>query len=551
VAQDPTTIGRYKVLRKLGGGGMGVVYLAEDALLKRQVAIKLVRGSFAEHEHAMLRFQREAEVSARLNHPNVIVVYDVGEEPGFGPFIAMEFVAGSDLDQMIREARLDDEGRIQVLIQGMRALEAAHKAGIVHRDIKPANLLVSADGRVKLLDFGIARGDESTLTATGMFLGTPGFMAPEQIKGEDASPATDRYSFFVLALELFTGRRPFRADSTPALLYKIVHEPPDLGDGLPEALRALFARALAKEPSERFPDLPSFVGALIEVARLDPQRRSSLRALIGAADTVDLDRTQAAAATVATVAQELPSAGTSAASGASPARSPTGAASRPALREGFSGRHLGRLALGAGALAGAGVAVAVWLQGRDVPGPAPVLPPAATAVVARPTEVVAPGASPDAVVLPRATAAVAPEATAAAVVLPRATEAPAPEASPAALALPVETAPSVPEPSARPAAVAVVPQALDLPPAPSVAPEPASRRASVPEDALEPAPTAKPQRAPAPTAVAKKASAPPKRKTAPARLAEPDSAPAPAAREQPKPAPVWGEIRPEGAQRTD
>jgi len=543
VAQDPTTIGRYKVLRKLGGGGMGVVYLAEDALLKRQVAIKLVRGSFAEHEHAMLRFQREAEVSARLNHPNVIVVYDVGEEPGFGPFIAMEFVAGSDVDQMIRDARLDDEGRIQVLIQGMRALEAAHKAGIVHRDIKPANLLVSADGRVKLLDFGIARGDESTLTATGMFLGTPGFMAPEQIKGDEASPATDRYSFFVLALELFTGRRPFRADSTPALLYKIVNDPPDFGDTLAEPLRSVFVRALAKDPAARFPDLTSFVVALIDAAHLDPQRRSALRALIGAADTVDLDRTHVAAATMATVAEALPAASSTgdAKAGAKAAQKP---AQKPALREGFSGRHLGRWALGAGALAGAGVAVAVWLQGRDVPAPDPLLPPpVATAVVAQPS------VGPAVVVQPRATYVPAPAASPAAIALPEVSAEPAPSASPVALAEPLATA--VPVPSASPAAVAVVPDALDVAPPAATAAAEKARRASVPEDVVEPAPTAKPKRAPAPTAVAKRAPAPAKQKAAPARVAEPESEPQPAPREQPRAAPVWGEIRSEGAQRTD
>src|SRR5262245_19088502 len=258
---------------------MGGVYLAVDAVLKRQVAIKLVRGSFAEHEHAMLRFQREAEVSARLNHPNVIVVYDVGDEPGFGPFIAMEFVAGSDLAEMIRDRRLDEEGCLQVLVQAARALEAAHDAGIVHRDIKPANLLVSAEGRVKLLDFGIARGDDSTLTATGMFLGTPGFMAPEQIKGDDASAATDRYAFSVLALELLSGRRPFNADSTPALLYKIVHEPPDIAAELAPALRQVFERALAKDPAVRFADLRSFLLALVDAATLAESRRATLRAL--------------------------------------------------------------------------------------------------------------------------------------------------------------------------------------------------------------------------------------------------------------------------------
>ena len=506
MAQDPTTIGRYKVLRKLGGGGMGVVYLAEDALLKRQVAIKLVRGSFAEHEHAMLRFQREAEVSARLNHPNVIVVYDVGDEPGFGPFIAMEFVAGADLDQMIREARLDDEGRIEVLIQGMRALEAAHKAGIVHRDIKPANLLVSADGRVKLLDFGIARGDESTLTATGMFLGTPGFMAPEQIRGDDASAATDRYSFFVLALELFTGRRPFRADSTPALLYKIAHEPPDLAEDMSAALRAVFLRALDKDPAARFPDLRSFLLALIDGAAIEHGRRATLRALLGASDTVDLERTREA--TAATVAEALPAVEPAQAGAVKPAPP------KPALREGFSGRHLGRWLGGAGAVVAAGAAIALWLAPPDASVPAlPDAPPAPTAEVARPVQSVVPAASPALVALP--------------------------EARPTVAAAPVATA--------DPVAVLAVPTATVLAPAAAPTAE-AARRASVPPDVVEePRATAQPKRAPAPTAVAKRAPAAGKKKSVETRLVEPAAKPP----EQPKPAPVWGEIRSEGAQRTD
>jgi len=485
LAQDPTTIGRYKVLRKLGGGGMGVVYLAEDALLKRQVAIKLVRGSFAEHEHAMLRFQREAEVSAQLNHPNVIVVYDVGEEPGFGPFIAMEFVAGSDVDQMIRAGGLDDERRIQVLTQGMRALDAAHKAGIVHRDIKPANLLVSADGRVKLLDFGIARAEDSNLTATGMFLGTPGFMAPEQIKGDDASPATDRYSFYVLALELFTGRRPFRADSTPALLYKIVNDPPDIPDTLDAPLREVFLRALAKDPAARFPDLRSFLGALIQAAPLDRDRRATLHALVGSTDTVDMQRAPETVA--ATVAESLPE----------PKPEPL---PRAALREGVSGRHLGRWLLGGGVVAGAGLAVALWLQPDDIqPKPAPL--PAPSAEVVRVPERVAPSASPQVVVAPRETAA-PPQPVAALV---------------------------------APAATAVAPVAQ---PTPDTA-----RQARVPEDVLpEPSGTAKPKRAPAPTMVAKKG-----RNVVPG-FAKPLAPPV----EKPQQAaPVWGDIRPEGAQRTD
>lgn len=534
MAQDPTTIGRYKVLRKLGGGGMGVVYLAEDALLKRQVAIKLVRGSFAEHEHAMLRFQREAEVSARLNHPNVIVVYDVGDEPGFGPFIAMEFVAGSDVDQMIREGRLDDEGRVEVLIQGMRALEAAHKAGIVHRDIKPANLLVSADGRVKLLDFGIARGDESTLTATGMFLGTPGFMAPEQIRGEDASAATDRYSFFVLALELFTGRRPFRADSTPALLYKIAHEPPDLAEDMSPALRAVFLRALDKDPAARFPDLRSFLLALIDGAAIEHGRRATLRALLGASDTVDLERTREA--TAATVAEALAAVGSAHAGGVQPVPAKPVPA-KPALREGFSGRHLGRWLGGAGALAAAGAAIALWLAPPDTRTPAlPDAAPAPSAEVARPAPSLVPEASPAVVAVPVETAAPAP----------------VPSASPALLAVVPEAQPSAPPAAAiaprDPVAALAAPTATPVSPAAAPTEAEPAQRASVPPDVVEePRATAKPKRAPAATAVAKRAPAASKKKSVETRLVEPAAKPP----EQARPAPVWGEIRSEGAQRTD
>jgi tRNA A-37 threonylcarbamoyl transferase component Bud32 len=527
VSQDPTTIGRYKVLRKLGGGGMGVVYLALDAVLKRQVAIKLVRGSFADHEHAMLRFQREAEVSARLNHPNVIVVYDVGEEPGIGPFIAMEFVAGSDVGEMIRDGRLDDQGRIELLIQAARALDAAHAAGIVHRDIKPANILVSSDGRVKLLDFGIARGDDSTLTATGMFLGTPGFMAPEQITGSDASPATDRYSFYVLALELFTGQRPYRADSTPALLYKIVHEPPEIAPTLAAPLRDVFARALAKDPAVRPAELRAFLLALIDACALPEARRATLRALVGATDTVDLDRTRIAAdATIA---------------------APAG---KPTLREGASARQLGRWLIGAGALAGAGVGVALWLAPpRDDPRSGVEPAPSATAVAARPT------GSPRAVaVLPPALATVVPDSAARSDLdalpsaLPEAvravaTAAPLASPSPDAVRAIATAAPLAgPSPDALRAIATAAPVA---PPSPSVV-----QRASVP-DAVAPAPepTARRRSAP-PTAVARKQS----RKPADGQAVRSDARPPaerPASAPPPAPPPAWGEIRSEGAQRTD
>jgi len=495
--QDPSTIGRYKVLRKLGGGGMGVVYLAEDGILKRQVAIKLVRGGIAEHEHAMARFQREAEVSAQLNHPNVIVVYDVGEEPGFGPFIAMEFVEGSDLDQLIRAGEIDAEGGLQALIQAMRALEAAHKASVVHRDIKPANLLVSRDGRVKLLDFGIARSEDSTLTTTGMFLGTPAFMAPELIHGSDASEATDRYAFSVVALELIAGRRPFRADSTPALLYKIINDPPDLPDTIDPTLRDVFLKALAKDPAARFPDMRSFLSALIASAPLDPAARSTLRAQLGASDTVEMRRARETVA--ATTIAEVPPVGK--------------------MTPGASAGKVARWVAGGGAVAAAAVALSFWLYpGEDLRRTPPLVEPVATRVPAR----------------------VEPSPTTVAAIPIRVPEATAPPAP----------ATAAPVPSAAPTAEPALPSPAVLT---TAAPEPtagAVREASVPRTDLAPpaATAAQAKRAPAPTAVAQskpKAKAKPKPEREPS-YARPAQEP-PAA----KPAPAWGEIRPEGAQRVD
>jgi predicted Ser/Thr protein kinase len=265
----PKTIGRYKVERLLGAGGMGAVYLAEDPMLKRRLAIKVVLTAGVQKE-ILARFQREAEVSARLNHPNVITIYDVGEDPQVGPFIAMEFIDGSSLADLVRDQAIQTaESRLRVLVPAMHALEAAHAAGIVHRDIKPANLMVGRDGRVKLMDFGIARGADSSLTATGAVIGTPAYLAPEQLKGADPSEATDRYAFSVMAFELFTGTKPYVGPTTSTLLYNIAHEPPVFPEGLPGPLRKFFEKALAKEPSERYPDLKSLLAALITAVTAD------------------------------------------------------------------------------------------------------------------------------------------------------------------------------------------------------------------------------------------------------------------------------------------
>jgi serine/threonine protein kinase len=274
--QDPTSIGRYQVQRVLGHGAMGVVYLALDPLLKRPVAIKVVHALGDDAAHTLARFQREAEISAKLNHPNIVTVYDVGQDPEVGPFLAMEFIDGTSLSKLIR-CGLSVETGMRLMIQGMGALQAAADAQIVHRDIKPANILVSIDGRFKLMDFGIARRDESHLTQAGMIFGTPSYTAPELLVGGEATIATDRYAFAVTAFEVVTGTLPFQAASVGTTLYRVVHDPPTIPETMKPYLAAVFHKALAKDPGDRYPDLPSFLTALVEA--LDFQEDVKLKLL--------------------------------------------------------------------------------------------------------------------------------------------------------------------------------------------------------------------------------------------------------------------------------
>jgi tRNA A-37 threonylcarbamoyl transferase component Bud32 len=263
MSSEPSQIGRYKVLGALGQGAMGAVYLAEDPLLKRGVAIKVVRTGIGDAE-VMARFQREAEISARLNHPNVITVFDVGEEKGLGPFLAMEFVEGHSLSDLIKAGPLDPPTTVALLMQGADALQAAHNLGIVHRDIKPSNFMITNDGRLKLMDFGIAKGNDAKLTTTAAFLGTPAYAAPESLSGKHApDDSTDRWAFSATAFEMLTGQLPFDADSVGAVLYRVVHEAPTFPESMEPGLRAVFEQALAKDPALRHPSLAAFLEALI------------------------------------------------------------------------------------------------------------------------------------------------------------------------------------------------------------------------------------------------------------------------------------------------
>lgn len=281
---DPSTIGRYKVLGTLGSGAMGTVYLAEDPLLKRPLAIKVVREGTGDAE-VLERFKREAEISARLNHPSAITVFDVGEEPDLGPFLVMEFVEGECLSDRIRRGPLEPEEALGLLIQAGEALEAVHALGIVHRDIKPENFMVGRDGRMKLMDFGIARNDDGRLTSTAAFLGTPAYSAPEVLNGARATAASDRWSFALTAYEMLTGGLPFSGESVGATLYRIIHDAPVFAEGMPPEAEAVFRRAFEKDPALRFGDLRTFLRALVEVLPLDPALRSGCLARIEALGT--------------------------------------------------------------------------------------------------------------------------------------------------------------------------------------------------------------------------------------------------------------------------
>lgn len=272
----PEAIGRYQVLKVLGAGAMGHVLLAEDPRIKRKVAIKIVRleslRSHKDEEEYLARFQREAEVSGLLNHPGIVTVYDVGEQEGVGPFMAMEFVGGQSLETLIKEgAPLSLEQKFRIAAGIAEALDHAHRLGVIHRDVKPANVMLTEDGRAKLMDFGIAKREDAGLTQTGTFLGTPSYAAPEQIREGTVAPQSDQFSFAVMVFELLSGKLPFPGNSINTILYRIVNEPPadpvpPVEGIVPEVWHRVFLKALAKEPEQRFATCSLFLHDLTEAA---------------------------------------------------------------------------------------------------------------------------------------------------------------------------------------------------------------------------------------------------------------------------------------------
>ena len=269
----PSAIGRYEIKRLLGSGAMGSVYLAEDPRIKRKVAVKVVKmdamNSDADRQEYMLRFQREAEISGLLNHQSIVAIYDVGESP-LGPFLAMEFVPGEPLDHIIKSGvPLPIKDKLKIAAGVADALDHAHAAGIIHRDVKPGNVMITEDGRPKLMDFGIAKRGDAHLTQMGTFLGTPSYASPEQIREGTVDGRSDQFSFAVLVFEMLSGTSPFPGNSINTILYRIVNEPPIevqppvLGI-LPGGWQRIFFRALAKKPADRYPSCGALVKDLMD-----------------------------------------------------------------------------------------------------------------------------------------------------------------------------------------------------------------------------------------------------------------------------------------------
>jgi eukaryotic-like serine/threonine-protein kinase len=261
-----TRLGQYEILAPLGAGGMGEVYRARDTALRRDVAIKLVSATFSKDSERLRRFTQEAQSTAALNHPNILSIYQIGEHES-GPYIVSELLEGQTLRQVIHAGPLPARRAIDYANQIARGLAAAHSKGIIHRDLKPENIFVAKDGRVKILDFGLAKlveqapkdaGDSPTLTAgteAGLVLGTAGYMSPEQIRGEPVDPRSDIFSFGVVLYEMLAGRHAFLSKSGAETMAAILKEHPapiDANRDVPPALHRILQHCLEKDPAARF-----------------------------------------------------------------------------------------------------------------------------------------------------------------------------------------------------------------------------------------------------------------------------------------------------------
>ncbi len=262
-------LGKYEIRRELGRGAMGIVYEGFDPFIERTVAIKSVLKSTidkSEAEEILSRFRREAQAAGRLTHPNIVSVYEYGED-GEVAFIAMEFIVGTELKEYFyRATRFPINDIAKIMIQLLDALEYSHGRGVVHRDIKPSNILITKDGQVKIADFGIAKIESSELTQIGTVLGTPSYMSPEQFMGLSADRRSDIYSAGVILYQFLTGERPFTGSNMTVIMHKVLNQTPPLrsklnpdSPDLPDALYKVVEKAMAKRPEDRFQTAAEFM----------------------------------------------------------------------------------------------------------------------------------------------------------------------------------------------------------------------------------------------------------------------------------------------------
>jgi hypothetical protein len=271
---SPRKFGKFEILEELGQGAMGMVYRAHDPILDRPVALKTVSPALLAGKDTAARFQREARAAARLQHPNIVTIFELGEVAGTR-YIVMELVEGIELTEALGAPdRFPLERRVRMIVDVCRGLDFAHKMGVVHRDVKPANVRLTRDGTVKILDFGIARLGESDMTQAGMVLGTPSYLSPELLQGAKVDHRADMWAVGVMLYELLSGRRPFEAPTIASLVHKIVNEPLAPLDSrelrLPEALAAVAMKSLEKDPAQRFSDLDAMAKALLAAIGATP-----------------------------------------------------------------------------------------------------------------------------------------------------------------------------------------------------------------------------------------------------------------------------------------
>ncbi len=299
VDADTVIDGRYKVLGRIGSGGMAEVYLAEDLLLGRQLAVKLLYHHFAEDQDFVERFRREASSAAGLSHPNIVGIFDRGEWDGTY-YITMEYVPGRSLKTIVREqGALDPTTAIDIVIQVLRAARFAHKHGVIHRDLKPHNVILDEEGRARVTDFGIARAGASDMTLTGSIMGTAQYLSPEQAQGHAVTATSDLYAVGVILYELLTGAIPFEGETAVAIAFQQVsaepRPPSALNPTLPAALDAIVLRALAKDPRRRYADAEEFIAVLQRVRHsLQPASGAALTALPSSAPVAGMDAAGAA-----------------------------------------------------------------------------------------------------------------------------------------------------------------------------------------------------------------------------------------------------------------